>query len=110
MIREELPSIIFVSIIIIISVVAFFQIFNNYEEKVSNIYFHKQALSILERKINEFQENNVLNQEINKTIWNKGFISFSKPEIKKENLLKISLPVLIENSTNPGKVNLYVWE
>lgn len=108
--REEIPSIIFISIILIISILAFFQIFNKYEEKVENIYVHEQALSILERKISEFQENDILKQEINQTTWNKGFISFLSQDIEKESLLKISLPVLINNSTNPGKVNIYVWK
>lgn len=108
--REEIPAIIFVSIVLIVSTVAFFQIFSKYEERVENVYFHKQALSILERKINEFQEDGILKQEINQTIWNKGFIAFVKQDIEKETLLKISLPVLIKNSTNPGKVSIYAWK
>ena len=109
MIREELPSIVFIALILIISIAGFFQILKIQDDRFNEIYFHREILSILERKMAEFQDGNLIKEEINKTQWNNGFISLYDLEVKNGNLLKVSLPALI-NATNPQKVNVYAWK
>lgn len=111
MVSEDLPALIFTSMIIIFFIIMMFYVLQDYVSKSGEAYIYRTALTILHQGTYGKSFVNLTEYESEEISLKVSGYGFSKilPE-NYEELIIISLPALIGSSTNYSEVNVYAYK